>query len=215
MKRGVLTLLALPLLLAAAALQARADRNPDFNDDAKPILRMQPGLLRYVEHTFEVRDTGLARIPGDEGRPPLPPFIFQARPRGASGAYFITLLIQPGPQGRILKVVDSTRPHGRPPGMAPPTQEPPPQGGPSGPQDSGPYQPDGSPPPPPQQAPPAQESPQNQQPNSTPSDNGSPNEPTSSTPSGPIMSDNSSAKLPPPPNQAPSLAPPPDAAPSH
>ncbi len=208
MKRGVLTLLALPLLLAAAALQARADRNPDFNDDAKPILRMQPGLLRYVEHTFEVRDTGLARIPGDEGRPPLPPFIFQARPRGASGAYFITLLIQPGPQGRILKVVDSTRPHGRPPGMAPP------QGGPSGPQDSGPYQPDGSPPPPPQQAPPAQESPQNQQPNSTPSDNGSPNEPTSATPSGPIMSDNSSAKLPPPPNQAPSLAPPPDTAPS-
>ena len=106
-----------PLALLCVALPVRADRNPDFDDDAKPILKMQPHLLDYVRHNFEVRDTGIARIPGDDDRPPQPPFIFKARPRGSSGAFFITLLIQPGPEGRILKVVDPSRAGGRPPGM--------------------------------------------------------------------------------------------------
>jgi hypothetical protein len=103
--------------LMLLALPARAHQDPDFDEDAKPILRLQPHLLSYVEHNFEVRDVGLARVPGDEERHPTPPFIFQARPRGSSGAYFITLLIQPGPQGRILKVIDHTQPNGRPPGL--------------------------------------------------------------------------------------------------
>ncbi len=104
--------------LMLIALPARAHQDPDFDQDAKPILRMQPHLLSYVEHNFEVRDVGLARVPGDEQRHPMPPFIFQARPRGSDGAYFITLLIQPGPQGRILKVIDHTQPNGRPPGLS-------------------------------------------------------------------------------------------------
>ena len=111
--RSSLSRLTLPSLLAlfTLALPARADHNPNFNNDAKPILRLQPQLLDYVRHNFEVRDTGLARIPGNHDQPPQPPFIFQARPRGSSGPYFIALLIQPGPVGRILKVVDTTRVH--------------------------------------------------------------------------------------------------------
>ena len=196
--------------LFSAMVPVRADRNPDFYDDAKPILRMQPGLLRYVQQNFEVRDTGLARIPGDEARKPMPPFIFQARPKGTSGAYFITLLIQPGPIGRILKVVDSSRPHGPPPGMAQPRMQPPP--GYPGSEDNSPPDQGG----PDQQQPSEPQTPsQNQPPDSKSPPASNSDEPTSATPSGPITSDNdSSAKLPPPPNQAPSLAPPPDAAPS-
>ena len=203
MKRGSFNFGAAALFLFPLALSAYADRDPDFDSDAKPILRMQPGLLRYVEHNFEVRDTGLARIEGDEARHPLPPFIFQARPKGTSGAYFITLLIQPGPIGRILKVVDSSRNSGPPPGMAQPRMQPSP-----GHQD----QENGPPPDQGGNPPDQQQSPQQNQPSNVPPANS--DEPTSATPSGPIGSDNSTSKLPPPPNQAPSLAPPPDAAPS-
>jgi hypothetical protein len=116
--------LRLAAMLLALPLSAGAHQDPDFDADAKPILRMQPHLLEYVRENFEVRDVGLARVPGDEDRKPMPPFIFQARPRGTEGAYFITLLIQPGPQGRILKVIDHSQPNGRPPGPGSAAQGP-------------------------------------------------------------------------------------------
>jgi len=88
--------LALIATLTAAPLAAWADANPDFDDDAKPILRMQPGLLQYVEHTFDVKDVGTAKFPGDDERRPAPPYIFRARPLGSHGPYNLRLLIQPG-----------------------------------------------------------------------------------------------------------------------
>src|SRR5450631_4203138 len=109
MKPGVLSLFsALLMAFFAAPLVAWAGANPDFDDDAKPILKMQPGLLQYVESRFEVKDTGTAKFPGDDDRRPVPPYIFHARPVGSRGPYNLRLLIQPGPPGHILGVVDIT-----------------------------------------------------------------------------------------------------------
>jgi hypothetical protein len=219
--------------LLSAPIAAWADANPDFNEDAKPILRMQPGLLGYVRSHFEVKETGKARYPGDDDRRPAPPFIFRARPIGSNGPYTISLLIQPGPAGRILCVVPPVgsapygpppaQPQGQPPDVAQqPQQEPPPE----------PFQPQ-SPPPSaeqPQEAPPTYQSPALSQGEikPLPSDNGSqpaqnpapapqqpaasePSEPTADTPSGPIIPNSSSTGSA---NPQQNLAPPPDPAPS-
>jgi hypothetical protein len=111
--RSFLPLLALLLLPALA----RAGQNPDFENDAKPILARQPGLIEYIHAHFEVKESGIARIPGADDAPPQPPFIFAARPRGHSGPFYLRLLIQPGPPGYIMKVADIRR---LPPGALPP-----------------------------------------------------------------------------------------------
>lgn len=183
--------------MALLSATAWADRNPDFDDDAKPLLRIQPHLLHFVEHTFEVQDTGVARVPGDEHRPPLPPFIFKARPRGTSGAYFITLLIQPGPPGHVLKVVDPTQPHGRFPGLTEPNEAPEPS-----PEEPAAASPAIQKPAPTQ---PAASQPVTSQPASPPSAS-TPSGPTAATPSGPIQDSGNSTN-------PPSLAPPPDPSP--
>jgi hypothetical protein len=101
---GKPTLLLAGLLVLAFASAARADSRPDFNRDAKPILRTQPQLLHYVKVHFDVQETGYARTPGDESHAPRPPYIFRARPHGASGPYTITLFIQQGAPGHVLYV---------------------------------------------------------------------------------------------------------------
>ena len=85
---------------------AWADRNPDFENDALPILKHQPGLVHYVHTHFVVKETGVAQAPGTGDEAPRPPYIFSAKPRGASGPFYLRLLIQPGPAGHILKVAD-------------------------------------------------------------------------------------------------------------
>ena len=97
----------LPVLaLACVVSLARADSNPDFESDAKPILARQPGLIDYVHKHFDVKETGVARVPGEGDAAPQPPFIFNARPKGHSGPFYLALLIQPGPPGHIMKVAD-------------------------------------------------------------------------------------------------------------
>jgi hypothetical protein len=211
MKNGVITSFSVLLVaLLAAPLAAWADANPDFDDDAKPILKRQPGLLEYVQSRFQVKDTGTAKYPGDDDRAPGPPYIFRARPIGSSGPYNLRLLIQPGAPGHILGVVDITKVHlngpGRPsagPAMA---NQPPPQA-PSAPpappaQTSSAQVPELSNPPVEQQQPPAASQP-------APS-TGSSSEPTADTPSGPIMDSGSQSS---PSSDQPSLQPPPDPAP--
>ncbi|MCE0521625.1 MAG: hypothetical protein LV480_01795 [Methylacidiphilales bacterium] len=183
MKRGVIFFSsALILALIASPLAAWADANPNFDDDAKPILRTQPGLLKYVKSRYEVKDTGVAKYPGDDDHRPGPPYIFSARPLGSHGPYNLRLLIQPGAPGHILGVVDITKVHLNQP-VAPSSQpavasHPPPQ--------------------PPQQAP-AQ----------APASAQQPSEPTADTPSGPIMDSSNQApssnqqNLQPPPDPAP------------
>jgi hypothetical protein len=106
MKRSSLSLLACAVAaLVATPLLGRADVKPSFEDDAKPILSQQPGLIEYVEARFQVKETGIAKIPGDQYRPPVPPYIFRARAKGSDGAYNIRLLVQPGAPGHILGVV--------------------------------------------------------------------------------------------------------------
>lgn len=233
MNKGVI-LCSLSLAFLSAPITAWAGSNPDFNEDAKPILRMQPGLLGYVRSHFEVKETGKAKYPGDDDRRPAPPFIFRARPIGSEGPYNIALLIQPGPAGRILCVVPpaGSAPNGAPPQQMPPqgqpgyAQEPPPQ----------PFQPQQEPaqaqnPYQPQEAQPAYQSPTLSQGDvkPLPSDNGSqpaqnpapapqqqpapssPSEPTADTPSGPIIPNASSSGTV---NPQQNLAPPPDPAPS-
>jgi hypothetical protein len=194
MKPGVISFsLALVLALFAAPLAAWAHSNPDFDDDAKPILRMQPGLLQYVESRFDVKDTGTAKYPGDDDRRPAPPYIFRARPLGSSGPFNLRLLIQPGQPGHILGVVDITKVHLNAPAGGPSqpavANQPPPQTEPSAPAAAAEV------PAPSTQAPAAQQ----------------PSEPTADTPSGPIMAPGSQA----PSSTQPNLAPPPDPAPAN
>jgi len=178
--------------LFAAPLAAWADIHPDFDDDATPILRMQPNLLQYVRSSFDVKDTGIAKFPGDDDHAPGPPFIFSARPRGSNGPFNLRLMIQPGPPGHILAVVDITKVH--PPVSNAPSAPPAPAVA-------------AQPPVQPQPAP-VQSAPVSQPPQPAPS------QPTADTPSGPINSSGQVTPLPsPPPSTAPSLAPPPDPAP--
>jgi hypothetical protein len=218
MKHGVIPLSsALLVAFFAAPLVARADANPNFDDDAKPILKMQPGLLQYVESRFEVKETGAAKYPGDDDRAPAPPYIFRARAVGSHGPYNLRLLIQPGPAGHILGVVDINKVHmnapgnpGSGPSMAnqPPPQEQSPQeplqpsAAPAQPNPSA-QVPELSEPPVAQQPPLNQAQAPAQQPQPAPQ---SPTAPTADTPSGPIMDSGSS-------NNGQNLAPPPDPAP--
>jgi len=200
----------LPFAAIAALLilptAAWADHNPDFDDDAKPILRMQPGLLEFVQTLYQVKDAGIAKIPGNDDRQAMPPYIFRAKPRGYPGDYYITLLIQPGPPGHILKIVDPTKPHG---GSVPSY---PPQGS-QGPGSYAPQQP------PPQgyasSSDPSDEAPVKKAPTSSTSTKTQP-PPSTDTPSGPIASNSGGVTpLPPPPSSnPPSLEPPPDPPPA-
>jgi len=201
MKHGVISFSSARVVaFCAAPLVAWAHANPDFDDDAKPILRMQPGLLQYVESRFDVKDTGTAKYPGDDDRRPSPPYIFRARPQGSSGPYNLRLLIQPGGPGHILNVVDITKVHLNAPvnGPSQPSManQPPPQGSQNQPPPQAPGYVSG--PPPAAQAP-APSAPVQQ-----------PSEPTADTPSGPIMDSNGQA----PTSNQPSLQPPPDPAPA-
>ena len=203
MKHGAISFFsALLLTLLAAPLAAWADANPDFDDDAKPILKMQPGLLQYVESRFEVKDTGTAKYPGDDDRRPGPPYIFRARPIGSNGPYNLRLLIQPGEPGHILGVVDMTKVHINPPASSAVATQPPPQAPPQISQNPSAQIPALSAPAPDQQQPPAPS-------NAAPTQSPQPSEPTADTPSGPIMAPNNQGVSP----GQPSLAPPPDPAP--
>lgn len=222
MKPGLILSSALLALLAAPVV-AWADANPDFDDDAKPILSMQPGLLQYVESRFDVKDTGTAKYPGDDDRRPAPPYIFRARPVGSHGPYNLRLLIQPGQPGHILGVVDITKVHLNPNGPAvashapaphvprdQPFTQPAPSPAPSATQipelSAGPVDKQLPPPQPDQPATsgPVQSTvPHQQAPASQPT------EPTADTPSGPIMDNNSNN------SGQPSLQPPPDPAPAN
>ena len=213
MKKGVI-LYSLSLAFLAAPLLAWAGANPDFDEDAKPILRSQPGLLNYVRAHFDVKETGKAKYPGDDDRRPSPPYIFRARAIGSEGPYNIRLLIQPGPAGRILCVVPPSNgaPGGAPPQIAqqPPQQEPPPQ--PFQPQEAQqPYQSpalnQGDVKPIPSQ--PAQ-NPAPQQPAPSEPTSDTPSGPTADTPSGPIAPSSSPTGSA---NPQQNLAPPPDPAP--
>jgi outer membrane biosynthesis protein TonB len=209
MNKGVI-LCSLSLALLSAPILARADANPDFDEDAKPLLRQQPGLLNYVKAHFEVKETGKAKYPGDDDHRPAPPYIFRARARGSGGPYNISLLIQPGPPGRILCVVP---PSNNPQAPAPQPQQPEPQPQPFQPQEAQtPYQ---SPslsqgdvkPLPPAPAPAPQQTPAPQPAPAPPSG------PTADTPSGPILPNSASTGTTNNPQQ--DLAPPPDPAPAN
>lgn len=206
MKHGMISFSsALIAALFALPLAAWADAKPDFDDDAKPILKMQPGLLQYVESRFDVKDTGTAKYPGDDDHRPGPPYIFRARPMGSNGPYNLRLLIQPGGPGHILGVVDITKVHvtapGNPSSQPSMANQPPPQGiqGQPPPQTPGPVS-----------EPPVVQAPAPSAPPPAPAAQ-QPSEPTADTPSGPIMDSGSQA---PPSSTQPSLAPPPDPAPA-
>jgi hypothetical protein len=202
--KGVIYCSLTAALLVAPAM-AWADANPDFDDDAKPILRAQPGLLQYVESRFEVKDTGTAKYPGDDDHRPGPPYIFRARPLGSHGPFNLRLLIQPGPPGHVLGVVDITKAHINEPGAAQPpqvAQQPAPA-----PTYQSPSLSQGEVKP----LPPATEPAQNPASTPAPAQSPEPPAPTSDTPSGPIMGPAPAGSA----SSQPSLAPPPDPAPSN
>ena len=206
MKHGLISFSsAVVLALVAAPVAAWADANPDFDDDAKPILRVQPGLIQYVQSRFQVKETGTAKIPGDDDRRPAPPYIFRARPIGSNGPYNLRLLIQPGPPGHILGVVDNTKVHINGPGAppAPPAVAQQPSAPPTY-QSPSLSQGDVKPLAPANASQPAPSTP------SAPASAQEPSEPTADTPSGPIMGPAPSNNANPPSN----LAPPPDPAPA-
>jgi len=171
------------LALFTAPLEAWAHANPDFEHDAQPILSVQPYLIEKVRSLYDVQERGIAKYPGDDDHAPVPPYIFNARPLGSQGPYNLRLLIQPGPPGHILRVVDMTKVHLPPPPSATPHQvEPAVANNP---------------------APPSAVSAKAPKPTAPTQQ---PAEPTADTPSGPIL--DSGAPAP----STPSLAPPPDPA---
>jgi hypothetical protein len=181
-------------LLAAPAW---ADRNPDFDEDATPILERQPHLVDYVHAHYDVKNPGEAKIPGDDSHPPGPPFIFQARPRHSSGPFYLRLLVQPGAPGHILKVVDMRNVRPPVPNGAP-ASEPASQA------------PVGAPPvQPPEQAAASASAPAS--PSTAPAPDDSTQGITSATPSGPVKSSGSNAT---PAGSNTDLTPPPDPAPA-
>jgi hypothetical protein len=227
MKPGLTLSSALLAAFLVAPLAAWADANPDFEDDAKPILKMQPGLLRYVESRFDVKDAGTAKYPGDDDRRPAPPYIFRARPIGSNGPFNLRLLIQPGPPGHILGVVDMTKVHLGNPGGPEVASRPPAEAQPDQPPRDQPFEPapaqEPAPAPPAVQVPELSAGPVEQQPPQQPTGTGPvqpttpsqpaqpPTQPTADTPSGPIMNSNDPGSS----NSGqPSLAPPPDPAPT-
>jgi hypothetical protein len=116
MKPGLLFPSLAVALLALLPAVAWADQNPDFENDALPILKHQPGLVQYVHAHYAVQETGIAQSPGTADQAPQPPYIFNAKPRGTSGPFYLRLLIQPGEPGHILKVADIRKlPGGAPP----------------------------------------------------------------------------------------------------
>jgi hypothetical protein len=206
MKHSVLFSLAVLAAFGAAPLVVRADANPHFDEDARPILRMQPDLLEYVHAHFDVKNTGTAKYPGDDDHRPQPPYIFRARPLGSSGPYNLRLLIQPGPRGHILNVVDMTKVHLNAPGSPPMRPAPPSVANQAPPQQQQPEPPPAAPETPPAPA----QAPEPANPPPTPSQ---PSAPTSDTPSGPIM-DSGSPSGGASSSSSPNLAPPPDPAPA-
>jgi len=206
MNKGVISYSsAAALALLTAPVAAWADTNPDFDDDAKPILKAQPGLIQYVQSHFQVKETGTAKYPGDDDRRPVPPYIFRARPIGSNGGYNLRLLIQPGQPGHILNVVDMNKVKANGPDSAPPhpvsRQTAPPQAPASQAPPPAPAQFQATQPAPPSPASAPAEP-------STPAPTTSqPGDPTADTPSGPIMDSGSNSS-----GQS-NLAPPPDPAP--
>jgi hypothetical protein len=198
MKTGLISCSSVLILaLLASPVTAWADANPDFDDDARPLLRAQPGLLHYVESRFEVKDTGTAKYPGDDDRRPAPPYIFRARPINSNGPFNLRLLIQPGPPGHILEVVDITKVHIGAPG-SPPTPPP----------DVASQPPRPPAPPPTYQSPALSQAPPNppatSSPSPAPAPAPAPAAPSAEQPSGPTADT---------PSGQPNLAPPPDPAP--
>ena len=209
MKHGLISFSAALLAVLIVPSFARADARPDFDDDAKPILKAQPHLIQQVESLYEVKDSGTAKYPGDDDHRAIPPYIFAARPRGSDGPFYLRLLIQPGPPGRILRVVDMRQVHlgqpggqGAPPSVANQAQPP-----------AMPPRSQAPAPAPVAQAPiPPTPSSQTQAPApSAPAQ--PPSEPTADTPSGPIM-DSGSQTYPASAPSSPSLEPPPDPPPA-
>ena len=197
MKPGALCFSVLAAAFFALTGTAWADRRPDFDNDAKPILKIQPHLLSYIKKHFDVEETGYAKTPGDDDHAPPPPYIFRAKHRGADGPDTITLLIQPGPPGHILLVKEDGP--GQRAAMIGADETPPPA--------------ENQPPPPspaynqPQAPEPAASAPPPS--SSTPASSETSSSPTYQTPSGPIKSDSDDSSGP-----SSSLTPPPDPAPN-
>lgn len=111
-------------------------RYPDFDNDAKPILRHQSHLLHYVLSHYDVKPIGYSKYPGNDQHPPLPPFIFQARPVDSDGPYTIGLYISDGDPGHILRVfhinAQKTSEPNTPQPTPSPQNSPPPEEAPTG-----------------------------------------------------------------------------------
>ena len=76
---------------------ARAGGSISFQDDAIPLLRRQPALLQFVQQTLDISPTGwglrLGHDFGDRVGTRVPPFRFEARPKGQKGPYTLLLII--------------------------------------------------------------------------------------------------------------------------
>lgn len=170
-----------------------AGGNPDFDQDAIPILDRQSHLVEFVHNHYDVKGMGEAKVPGNENHAPEPPYIFEARPLHSDGPFYLRLLIQPGPPGRILKVVDIRKVHFHETASPRPNPATPPLAGTASRPAAAPSNP----------------------PSPAGSTGASPAEPTSETPSGPIKDSTSDASGPAPKDSGkPALTPPPDPAPA-
>ena len=101
-KNAVLGAFALLSLVSLAPTVTLAGGSVGFEDQAVPLLRREPELLRFVRDSLEVaRVGGAVRLGKDFGErvgERITPFTFEARPKGSDGPYTLLLIIN-SPEG--------------------------------------------------------------------------------------------------------------------
>jgi len=95
--RGNIPSLIAFLILLASSFSALAGGSVGYEERAIPLLRTQPDLLRFVQQSLDVAPVGwgvrLGRDFGDRVGERIPPFHFEARPKGHKGPYTLVLTI--------------------------------------------------------------------------------------------------------------------------
>jgi len=98
-------LFAAAFVSACLVVSAYAEGSITFADDALPVLRREPELLKFVQQSLDVAPGGwgvrLGRDFGADVGKRIPPFSFEARPKGQKGPYTLLLVINDPETGMV------------------------------------------------------------------------------------------------------------------
>jgi hypothetical protein len=85
------------VIILILGTRALAGGSISFEENAVPLLRTEPELLRFVRQSLDVARVGdgvrLGRGFGDRQGSRVTPFTFEARPKGTNGPFTLLLII--------------------------------------------------------------------------------------------------------------------------